>query len=124
MCLPAGGMPVYPVRKIVGMASRAALRTTVGHQPAPIVALRPAVLDDEPTFRYLTIPQVCAMTGYSRTTIERALRDGHIGRYGLPRAPRLLEHEVIGWMADPPAPKRRPSRTTERAGLPGSQLRW
>lgn len=98
---------------------------TGGQQPGLTVVRADArATDDSPRYRYLTIADACAMTGYSRATIERAVRDGHLGRYGLPRAPRLLEHEVIAWMTDPPAPKRRPQATTVRAGLPGSQLRW
>lgn len=120
----SGAMPVYPIRMMVCMASSASAQAG-GQQPGlSVVRADASVADGGPRYRYLTIAQACAMTGYSRTTIERAVRDEQLGRYGLPRAPRLLEHELVAWMTNPPAPKRRPAGTAERAGLPGSQLRW
>jgi predicted DNA-binding transcriptional regulator AlpA len=91
-----------------------------------VVSDEPAVASGTPplTYRYITVPEACAMTGYSRATIDRALRDGALTRYGLPRAPRILQHELVAWMTNPPAAKRKASRTDGRAGLPGSLLRW
>ncbi|WP_370525792.1 helix-turn-helix transcriptional regulator [Actinotalea sp. JY-7876] len=87
----------------------------------------PVTLDaTTPAFRYLTIAQVCAMTGYHRTTLQRAVDAGDLARYGLPRAPRFLEHEVVAWMSAP-APRRAGATKVTygpRAGLPGSALRW
>jgi predicted DNA-binding transcriptional regulator AlpA len=100
------------------MGTTASERTD-GQTPGPLL------LDAAPSpMRYLTMAQTCEMTHYHRTTIQRAVDAGELTRYGLPRAPRFLEHEVVAWM-NAPRPARAPRASyNERAGLPGSSLRW
>jgi len=94
------------------------------------ICRNPSVLASSVGRRFLSVPEVCAMTGLSASTVRRLIRDRKLDTFqpGGPRSRVLIPRDAIDRFASAPAASTAPlseSPATPASGrLSGPAPRW